>query len=166
MSGVTLETYKETVLPRVLEQIVNCKDSIAQEYLMDCIIQVFPDDFHLQTLDIFLTTCGQLHDKVNVKDIIITLMTRLASFAKTQPEAFPADLDMFPIFHTNSGNIISTTEKISLLDVLSLQVALISFTSKCYPEKIENIDQVLAFTVEHLEKVGKEAVDAKCVKEV
>lgn len=164
MSGVNLETYKEVVLPRILEQIVNCKDAIAQEYLMDCIIQVFPDDFHLQTLETFLTTCGQLHDKVNVKDIIITLMTRLASYAKAQPDSFPDDFDMFPIFHSKSGSIISSTEKIALIDVLSLQVALISFTSKCYPDKIDNIDQVLAFTVQHLEKCDGSAVNAKCSK--
>lgn len=41
-------------------QIVNCKDEIAQYYLMDCIIQVFPDDFHLQTLETLLSACPQL----------------------------------------------------------------------------------------------------------
>lgn len=28
------------VLPRVIEQVVSCKDDIAQQYLMQCIIQV------------------------------------------------------------------------------------------------------------------------------
>ena len=31
MRGVNLETYQEKVLPSILEQIVNCKDVIAQE---------------------------------------------------------------------------------------------------------------------------------------
>lgn len=30
----------QTVLPSVLEQVVKCHDPIAQEYLMECIIQV------------------------------------------------------------------------------------------------------------------------------
>jgi len=30
----------QVVLPGVLEQVVNCNDPIAQEYLMECIIQV------------------------------------------------------------------------------------------------------------------------------
>lgn len=30
----------QIVLPGVLEQVVNCRDSLAQEYLMECIIQV------------------------------------------------------------------------------------------------------------------------------
>ena len=34
-----LELYRTAVLPRILEQIVNCKDDIAQPYLMDAVIQ-------------------------------------------------------------------------------------------------------------------------------
>ncbi len=41
-------------------QIVNCKDEIAQYYLMDCVIQVFPDEFHLSTLETLLQACPQL----------------------------------------------------------------------------------------------------------
>lgn len=40
LESVTLQEYKETVLPRVLEQISACKDKIAQEYLMEVLIQV------------------------------------------------------------------------------------------------------------------------------
>lgn len=32
--------FPQVVLPGVLEQVVNCRDSLAQEYLMECIIQV------------------------------------------------------------------------------------------------------------------------------
>lgn len=41
-------------------QIVNCKDELGQYYLMDCIIQVFPDEYHLQTLETLLSACPQL----------------------------------------------------------------------------------------------------------
>ena len=30
----------QDVLPTVLEQVIKCRDAIAQEYLMECIIQV------------------------------------------------------------------------------------------------------------------------------
>ncbi len=36
----SLSRYNKTVLPGILEQVVSCKDAIAQEYLMECIIQV------------------------------------------------------------------------------------------------------------------------------
>ena len=39
LEGVDLELYRTAVLPRILEQVVNCKDDIAQPYLMDAVIQ-------------------------------------------------------------------------------------------------------------------------------
>ena len=32
--------YRQRVLPQVLEQIVSCRDELAQQYLLDCLIQV------------------------------------------------------------------------------------------------------------------------------
>ncbi len=52
--------YQRIVLPGILEQVVSCRDAIAQEYLMECIIQVFPDEMHLATLNNFLGACGQV----------------------------------------------------------------------------------------------------------
>lgn len=40
LDGVDLDMYERIILPNVLEQVVNCKDVIAQEYLMEVIIQV------------------------------------------------------------------------------------------------------------------------------
>lgn len=39
-------------------------------------VQVFPDEFHLQTLSPFLRACAELHASVNVKNIIIALIDR------------------------------------------------------------------------------------------
>ncbi|PIK44549.1 putative vacuolar protein sorting-associated protein 35 [Apostichopus japonicus] len=75
------------VLSEILEQLVSCKDYIAQEYLMECIIQVFPDEFHLDTLDLFLKACADLNPTVNVKNIIIALIDRLAVFATRDDSA-------------------------------------------------------------------------------
>lgn len=86
LEGVDLEMYQRTILPSVLEQVVNCKDVIAQEYLMEVVIQVFPDDFHLRTLGPFLSACAALHPKVNIKQIVIALIDRLAAYAAREAE--------------------------------------------------------------------------------
>lgn len=39
LEGLTYDIYKTVVLPKILEIIVICKDTMAQQYLMDCIIQ-------------------------------------------------------------------------------------------------------------------------------
>lgn len=45
------------------------------------ITQVFPDEFHLHTLDEFLSATARLSPDVNIKAIVIGLMDRLASYA-------------------------------------------------------------------------------------
>lgn len=40
LEGVDLDMYSRHILPSILEQVVNCKDVIAQEYLMEVVIQV------------------------------------------------------------------------------------------------------------------------------
>ncbi|WWC66334.1 uncharacterized protein I206_100235 [Kwoniella pini CBS 10737] len=86
LEGVDLDMYKNIILPSVLEQVVNCRDVIAQEYLMEVVIQVFTDDFHLHTLTPFLGACAQLHPRVNIKSIVIALIDRLAAYAAREAE--------------------------------------------------------------------------------
>lgn len=38
LEGLTFDIYKATVLPKLLETIVICKDTMAQQYLMECVI--------------------------------------------------------------------------------------------------------------------------------
>ncbi|KAK9378509.1 vacuolar protein sorting-associated protein 35 [Kockiozyma suomiensis] len=87
LDGVDAETYKTTILPAILEQVVQCRDILAQEYLLEVITQVFPDDFHLQTLDLFLSATGKLNPGVNVKNIVISMIDRLAAYANREAES-------------------------------------------------------------------------------
>ncbi|CAL1696990.1 unnamed protein product [Somion occarium] len=86
LDGVDLEMYQTTILPSILQQVVSCKDVIAQEYLMEVVIQVFTDEFHLHTLGPFLSATAQLHPKVNIKQIVIALIDRLAAYAAREAE--------------------------------------------------------------------------------
>jgi len=86
LEGVDLEMYQSNILPSILEQVVNCKDVIAQDYLMEVVIQVFTDDFHLHTLGPFLSACANLHPRVNIKNIVIALIDRLAAYAAREAE--------------------------------------------------------------------------------
>ncbi|KAI4829731.1 hypothetical protein KUCAC02_001404 [Chaenocephalus aceratus] len=143
LEGVNVDKYKQIVLSGVLEQVVNCRDSLAQEYLMECIIQVFPDEFHLQTLNPFLRSCADLHQHVNVKNIIIALIDRLALFA-----------------HREDGpaTVIQSRQDMPSEDVVSLQVSLINLAMKCYPDRVDYVDKVLESTVEIFNKLNLEHI--------
>lgn len=145
---VDMERYKK-VLPGILEQAVSCRDAIAQEYLMECVIQVFPDEFHLQTLNSFLRACAELHQHVNVKNIIIALIDRLAVFATREDGVgIPSDIKLFDIFSEQVAQIIQSRQDMPPEDCVSLQVSLINLALKCYPDRVDYVDKVLQTTVE------------------
>lgn len=58
-----------------------CKDTMAQQYLMECVIQAFPDEYHLQTLEQLLDTTSTLNQDIDIKTIFISLMEKLSKFA-------------------------------------------------------------------------------------
>jgi len=90
LEGIDVEMYKETILPRILEQIVSCHDRLAQQYLMEVVVQVFPDEFHIATLDKFLESCTKLVQRVDLKVILSSLIDRLANYTETCQSAVNA----------------------------------------------------------------------------
>lgn len=106
---VDLEAYKTVILQPLLEQVVQCRDVLAQEYLLEgwdsdscalyshslimrlVITQVFPDEFHLNTLDQLLSAIARLNPHVNIKAIVIGLMDRLSSYAARESESEPQE---------------------------------------------------------------------------
>ena len=101
---VDLEAYKTVILQPLLEQVVQCRDVLAQEYLLEgkacrdfqtvilinyflVITQVFPDEFHLNTLDQLLSAIARLNPHVNIKAIVIGLMDRLSAYAEREAES-------------------------------------------------------------------------------
>ncbi|KAG6947598.1 hypothetical protein JG688_00015519 [Phytophthora aleatoria] len=85
MEGVSRSVYAEQVLPRLLDDVVlACKDCMAQQYLMDCVIQVFPDEFHLQNLERLLDAMEKLQTNVDVALILTALLERLTKYREAQ----------------------------------------------------------------------------------
>jgi vacuolar protein sorting-associated protein 35 len=160
LEGVDVDLYRKTVLPGVMEQVVNCKDPIAQEYLMECVIQVFPDEFHLQTLNDFLQSCSELHKSVNVKNIVIALIDRLATFAQRDDSpGVPQNVKLFDIFSQQISVIIQSRPDMPPEDIVALQVALVNLALKCYPDRVDYVDKVLEYTMEIFGRFTAESVD-------
>jgi len=78
---VDLEAYRTVILTPLLEQVVQCRDVLAQEYLLEVVTQVFPDEYHLHTLDQFLSATARLNPQVHIKKVVIGMMDRLSAYA-------------------------------------------------------------------------------------
>ena len=154
LEGINAHTYGSYILPRILEEVASCKDALAQAYLLDCIIQVFPDEFHLETLELFLSVLPKLKDKVNVRTILSNMMERLLHYYQEETlvngEADTNDVkqtmaiysfDMFEdcvqrVFEAKGTNIPPK-------DVIRLQGALMSYTLKIAPGNIAHISRCI-----------------------
>jgi len=164
LETVNLDKYKKLVLPGILEQVVSCRDAIAQEYLMECIIQVFPDEFHLQTLHAFLKSCAELQTGVNVKNIIITLIDRLATFSQRADTAvgtsgIPSDVRLFDVFSDQVATIIQSRQDMPPEDIVALQVSLVNLAHKCYPDRVDYVDKVLLTTLQIFQKLNIDRIE-------
>ncbi|KAL1119712.1 hypothetical protein V6Z11_D01G119900 [Gossypium hirsutum] len=167
IEGVDLEMYKETVLPRVLEQVVNCKDDLAQYYLMDCIIQVFPDEYHLQTLETLLGACPQLQPTVDVKTVLSRLMDRLSNYAASSTDVLPEFLQVeaFSKLSNAIGKVIEAQLDMPAVGAITLYVSLLTFTLRVHPDRLDHVDQVLGACVKKLSNIPK-LEDSRAMKQV
>ncbi|XP_068624892.1 vacuolar protein sorting-associated protein 35 [Battus philenor] len=156
LESVTVDDYGRLVLPGILEQVVSCRDAIAQEYLMECIIQVFPDEFHLANLQPFLKSCAELQPGVNIKNIIIALIERLASYSQRNEgnvnlsvvleDGKEQEVQLFEVFSDQVAAITQSRTDMAPEDMLSLQLALLKLAQRCHPDKLNYVDRVLAHT--------------------
>lgn len=137
LEGVDVNCYKDTVFPSVLEQIVSSRDHIAQEYLMECLIQVFPDEFHLATLKPFFDTCAILMSGVNVKNIVIALIEKLTKSTIEEP----SPKELYDEFSSQVDKIVEARD-IADEDVDAIKGTLVKFALKRMPDQEVNIDMI------------------------
>jgi len=78
--------YQRLVLPSLLEQVVGCRDAAAQAYLTQAVVQCFPDDHHVATLDALLAALPALAPGARVASVYGALLDRLARAAVERAE--------------------------------------------------------------------------------
>eukprot|EP01022_Parablepharisma_sp_SALTPOND_P000708 TRINITY_DN1044_c0_g2_i1.p1 TRINITY_DN1044_c0_g2~~TRINITY_DN1044_c0_g2_i1.p1 ORF type:complete len:857 (+),score=97.29 TRINITY_DN1044_c0_g2_i1:113-2683(+) len=170
LKGVDLDLYKDVVQPKLFEIIQNCKDPISQQYLMDCIIQVFTNEFHLKTLEKLLEACTSLHSAVDIKTIFISLMDRLSHYAATQPEDIQEvdkEINIFALFKKYIDKVLEEQGvAMELKKLIELQVAFLRFSIKTYPGNMEYVNQILEICVKILQLQPAKSITEDCLKNV
>jgi len=164
LEGVTSQIYGEHILPRVLDHVVVVGDPLSQAYLMDCLVQVFPDEYHIETLPILLNVCPRLRDKVNIRTILQGLMDRLANYLADEELLDESDTnqvkltlarDSFGMFEECVQKVYNARgPKLTSKEVIRLQTALLQFSLKCYPGNMEQIAQCMGACVSALQQAN------------
>ncbi|GIL81964.1 hypothetical protein Vretimale_1517 [Volvox reticuliferus] len=152
LDGLGFELYRDQVLPRVLDQITSCRDDLAQLYLMQALIQGFPDRFHLGTLETLLGVLPQLQPGVKIHSVMAALMDRLAKYAASaasgsnDPRVLEelAAIDAFSKFKEAIARIIASQPNLAAADAVEMYTALLSYAGSVHPGVLSFVDEVLA----------------------
>jgi vacuolar protein sorting-associated protein 35 len=158
LQGLTLEIYKEEVLPKIITILLDSKDQLSQQYLMECIIHAFPDDFNIQCMNTILDTCTRLVPTVDIKSLFIALMEKLAKYVgdtgRNQEEILESAEKIFDLLKINIDKIIEEGAQGSMdtLKLIELQVAFMKFTLKGCPNKLQTVNHILNSSVNILGK--------------
>lgn len=157
LDGLSLELYKNCVLPSLSKIIVNSKDAMSQEYLLNCIIDTFPNEYHLCSMKELMEILSQLNVNINYNAIIEPLLKRIIDYYKeyktptTTPNTptpeqeqttatssntlIPDNEMMIKIFKEINDGIIHFIEvrpKMKTQDILHIEYNLIYFIMKTF----------------------------------
>ncbi|CAJ1383137.1 unnamed protein product [Effrenium voratum] len=162
LDGMTMEFYAETALPKILDHIVSVKDTMSQQYLLESMIQVFPDEFHIRTLEQMLSAYARALPSVDMKPIMVTLMNRLANFlAEADKEKVQSAGDIFTLFRSHLQGILERalqpqgTGTVGVPDMappLEVLAAFMQFTVSLYPDQVHYVDIILGSAAELMQK--------------
>ena len=150
LNGLTVEMYKDDVLPEIISILLECRDPLAQHYLMECIIFAFPNDFNIRCMSKILDACTKLLPSVDIKSLFINLMDKLEKIVNEYKEEenpsfliLQNDENVFDLLKQNIDKIINDqgNDNYKLLELL---VAFLKFTIKCNPNKIIDVNHILS----------------------
>ena len=170
LNCVNVELYQKKVLPKIIEILLESKDSLSQQYLLECVVHAFPDEHNIACMNMLLDTCSKLQSNVDVKSIFISLMQKLAKYVENSKDEKNIIDSTQKIFNIVKGNINKImNESNTSMDVnklIELQVAFLNFTIKCCPEKerLDSVNNILIDCVNLLSKNKAEIISNDTIK--
>ena len=170
LNCITVDVYQNKVLPKIIEILLESKDSLSQQYLLECVVHAFPDEHNIACMNLLLDACSKLQNNVDVKMIFISLMQKLAKYvenAKDEKSILDSTQKIFNIVKGNINKIMSETNTaMDLNKLMELQVAFLNFTIKCCPEeeRLNSVNNILADCVKLLSKNKNEILSNDTIK--
>ena len=157
--------YVSRIFPAITEQIIQSRDLLAQGYLIDVLIQIFPDTFHFRTLDRLLHDVFLLLQPAVAKsDLVATLidrfvlyhqyeddlMTGTARLAVNTTETEAADgnnasgafVNVFELFVSFYQALLKSQPDLPAEEFISILRSLIKLSLTCEPENFDNLNKI------------------------
>ena len=150
--------------------ILNSKDQLSQQYLMECIIHAFPDSYNVKCIESLLEATSNLEEGVDIGIIFVSLMQKLGNYFgrfnktddndnengndkqifETAQNIYPALLKNFKGYMNQNLNDKEINSPEDLNKLFNLISSFIKFSIQCAPkeQKFASINNILALTLE------------------
>ncbi|KAK2952529.1 Vacuolar protein sorting 35 (Vps35) [Blattamonas nauphoetae] len=164
LDGIDERTYQTTILPGILDQVLSCHDATAQHYLMDVVINIFPCEFHLTSLDRYLAGFAKMDNAVDIEQLILNLINRLTQFCEANPSKIAVSSEnestsLFTVLSNSIADVLKTRKStIKTKGKLGLYEALMSLVLSVYPGNVSYVDTVFEKVLTSLGELGEKSI--------
>ena len=166
LENLNIDLYEQNVLPKLLNIIINSKDKLCQQYLMECIIHAFPDSFNVKCIEKLLDIILDLEKGVDIGTIFISLMQKLGNFFgrhsnkngenNNDKQIFETAQNIYPSIVKNFNGFMKQNLKnrdsnsVELNKLLSLIISFMKFSIQCSPQekKFESVNNIFSLALE------------------
>ena len=181
LENLTIDLYEKNVLPRLLDIIINSKDKLCQQYLMECIIHAFPDSYNVKCMERLLDAISYLEPGVDIGIIFVSLMQKLGNYFGRQDisaedskdkEILELAKNIYPILLRNfngymNQNLNSNNKSFDLNKLLGLVLSFMKFSLQCSPaeQKSQSINNIFSLALD-LSNKQPHKLDDDCINKI
>ena len=181
LENLSIDLYEKNVLPRLLDIIINSKDKLCQQYLMECIIHAFPDSYNVKCMERLLDAISYLEPGVDIGIIFVSLMQKLGNYFGRQDnntednkdkEIFELAKNIYPILLRNfngymNQNLNSNNKSFDLNKLLGLVLSFMKFALQCSPpeQKTHSINNIFSLALD-LSNKQPNKLDDDCINKI
>ena len=153
------EVYDQ-ILNKIGEQAIHSKDTTAQDYLFECMIQVYDDKYHLMSQREYMILLSKVNRDAKLNSILTEFVKRIQEQSilelDNQPPGYLED-SVRKISYLVRDLIVDRLDFISRSDIITLQDTILSFAKRIYalennPVELDDhkqiIDEILKTTAQ------------------
>jgi vacuolar protein sorting-associated protein 35 len=181
LENLNIDLYEKNVLPRLLDIIINSKDKLCQQYLMECIIHAFPDSYNVKCMERLLDAISYLEPGVDIGIIFVSLMQKLGNYFGRQnnnvednkdKEIFELAKNIYPNLLRNfngymNQNLNNNNNSFNINKLLGLVLSFMKFALICSPpeQKTQSINNIFSLAFD-LSNKQPHKLDNDCINKI
>ena len=158
LRGLNIHNYSSIILPFIAKHVELCEDSIAQEFILQSIIQAFPEEYHIATIDELFAMFGKVEQGVKILHIVNQLLERFLTYLGHLVDSDKAS-KIFVVIAKNIEELFNSEGHLALNDKFETLQNLLKFALKVNPDDVRNVKNLMKFTDFHIDlAIGDETL--------